>query len=183
MQTRVRLGLLCACLVYGVRSLGMRGRASCARQACYQLNPSSMSSALPYGGFLDPSPGHLNLKASFLTPPNTRIRGKPPPCGFPCFLPLLADLPTALLGRKPAGMASRATPRPRLCRRSPTPARSCHWSQGGGWMGGIDRWMDGWIDRWANKQKKKNQKQQKETFAVVFEKGSFVTQIGMGFTL
>lgn len=58
-----------------------------------------------------------------------------PPCGFTCFLPRLADLPTALLGRKPSGMASRATQRPRLGRRGPTPARSCHWSQGGGWVG------------------------------------------------
>lgn len=59
-----------------------------------------------------------------------------PPCGFTCFLPRLADLPTALLGRKPAGdgfqshskaKAGQARPHPR----SQLPLVSGRWWDGG----------------------------------------------------
>lgn len=76
------------------------------------------------------------LRASGLSlPPSLPPTPPAHPAGLLVFCPVWPTFPQLSLGESQPGTASRVTRRPRLGRRGPTPARSCHWSQGGGWVG------------------------------------------------
>lgn len=74
------------------------------------------------------------LRASGLSLPPSHPPTPPAhPAGLLVFCPAWPTFPSSPW-EKASRTASRAIQRPRLGRRGPTPACSCHWSQGGGWV-------------------------------------------------
>lgn len=68
--------------------------------------------------------------------PATLPRPPAHPAALLVFCPAWPTFPQLSLGGSQPGPASSATRRPRLGKCGPTPTRSCHWSQRGGWVDG-----------------------------------------------
>lgn len=85
------------------------------------------------------SPGRFSQRPCVPLPcpslPATLPRPPAHPADLLVFCPAWPTFPQLSLGGSQPGPASSATRRPRLGKCGPTPTRSCHWSQRGGWVG------------------------------------------------